>query len=642
MVRIMSTDEEIMELKQRVAHLEETLANVQKDNGIWYKIFAENYWGMMVCDAITFDFLKINQCYAEMHGYSIHELIGKSIYDVFAPECHKDIPEIVRRIHEQGHCAYKTVHIRKDGSRFPVHTDSYEVTFNARRIRVVSVWDITESERNEKELSQYRECLEEMVKSRTDELERTNEQLRSEILQKEAAEKELAKANQEMINTLESISDGFITVNRQWVITYVNNAMVKALEANGINGDIVGTGFWETYKHGNEKIKDSCLRAMNDGQQSQFEYYATLMGHWAECSIYPTESGIASFLRNIDERKKNEKIVKDEHYRLYSLFNGFPGLICVQEESFKIRFANRSFKAKFGPCEGQPCYEAIAGLTSPCYECLTPIVSWNSIPLWNEVLIDNRTYEVHVQPFTDADGSRLIFKVLIDITERKNADRELARLERLNMVGEMAAGIAHEVRNPLTTVRGFLQLLDSKDKTKHHHEFFELMIQELDRANLIITDFLSLAKEKSADFTLINITNIVKSLVPLLSADALNQDKEISLELEVVPDFQGNENELRQLLLNLARNGLEAMQVGSTLTIQTLNLENRIILRVCDQGGGVDPMIFEKLGTPFLTTKERGTGLGLAICQSIAARHNAVINFESNRTGTTVTVKFAC
>ena len=84
----------------------------------------------------------------------------------------------------------------------------------------------------------------------------------------------------------------------------------------------------------------------------------------------------------------------------------------------------------------------------------------NSTSQWKEFLYDNKNYELYAQPFTDADGSNLVFKVLIDITDRKNAEREFARSERLNMVGEMGLAIAHEVRNPLTTVRGFLQLLD--------------------------------------------------------------------------------------------------------------------------------------------------------------------------------------
>ncbi len=638
----MSTNEVMSELEQRVAFLEGALAEARDDNEIWDRIYTESYWGIMVCDAISGELLKMNFCYADMHGYSISELIGRSIYDVFAPGHHKNLPEIIRMIHEHGHYEYNSVHIKKNGSCFPVHTDSYEVTVNARRVRVVSVWDITESELKEKELSQYRERLEEMVKSRTDELERTNEQLRSEIIQKGAVEKELAKANQGMINTLESISDGFVAVNHQGIITYANKAMLKACKKKGTNdvNAFLGSSFRETYEQRNMEIYESCLKVMNDRKPTRFEAYVAFMGQWTEFSVYPTESGISIFSRNIDERKKMEEAVEAEHHRLYSLFDSFPGLIYVQEANHKIRFANSSFQAKFGPYEGKPCYEVIADLTIPCSECILPIIIKGSKSRWKEVLFDNRVYEVYAQPFTDADGSRLVFKVLLDITERMNADRELARLERLNMVGEMAAGIAHEVRNPLTTVRGFLQLLTSKDNTKQYHEFYDLMIEELDRANFIIADFLSLAQDKTSNFELTNISEMVRNLAPLLTADAFNQDKEIILELEQVSDILGNKNELRQLLLNIARNGLEAMPVGTTLTIQTLRSEDDIILRVCDQGVGIDPGILERLGTPFLTTKAQGTGLGLAICQTIALRHHAVISYESNPSGTTVTIKF--
>ncbi|TGE38405.1 PAS domain S-box protein [Desulfosporosinus fructosivorans] len=637
----MSTNKVISELEQRVASLEAALVEARNYSGTWERIFKESYWGIMVCDAITDELIKVNICYAEMHGYSISELLGKTIYDVFAPEYHSDLPEIIHRIHDHGHHEYNSVHIRKDGSCFPVHTDSYEVTVDARRLRIVSVWDITESELKEKELCQYRESLEELVRSRTRELEHSNEQLRMEIIQRKAAENELAITNQRIINTMESISDGFITINRQWIITFVNKAIVKVLVENGIHDNFIGTNFWEVYPHVNRKIiDDNCLKVMKEGQPKRFEAFVTQIGQWLEISISPTESGISIFSRNIDERKKIEKAVEEEHQRLYSLFHSFPGLIYVQEDNHNIRFANSNFQAKFGPYEGKPCYEVIVGLNTPCSDCLHRIDTKDFKSRWKEVVFDNRFYEVYAQPFTDADGSRLVFKVLLDITERKNADRELARLERLNMVGEMAAGIAHEVRNPLTTVRGFLQLLTTKENTKQYQEFYELMIEELDRANFIISDFLSLAHDKTFDFELTNISEMVRNLFPLLAADALNQDKEIILELEQVPDILGNINELRQLLLNITRNGLEAMPVGTILTIQTLRVEEDIILRVCDQGAGIDPVIFEKLGTPFMTTKDQGTGLGLAICQTIAVRHHAVISYESNSSGTTVTVKF--
>lgn len=629
-----------MELAQKVAFLEATLADVREENEIWDGIFLDNSWGMVLADAISGKLLKVNPRYAEMHGYSPSELIGKSMYAVLcAPGHQKDLLEIGPRIHNDRY-EYNSVHVRKDGSCFPVRVNNHEVTVNARRFRIVSIWDITESELKEKELSQYRESLEQLVKFRTDELERTNEQLRSEIIQKETAEKELAKANQEMINALESMGDCFKAVNWQWIITYANKAMVQAREANGLDGNIVGSDYWETHKFGSKTINEACLKVMNDRIPKRFETYALTLGQWVEVSIYPTESGISIFLRNIEERRKIKKSVEEEHHRLYSLFNSFPGLIYLQEENHKIRFANDSFQAKFGPCLDQHCFEVIAGLSFPCPDCMSSMVLRSLTTVWKEMAFDNRIYEVYSQPFIDADGSRLVFKVLIDITDRKNADRELARLERLNMVGEMAAGIAHEVRNPLTTVRGFLQLLQSKVESVNYHDYYQLMTDELDRANLILTDFLSLAKDKSADLKLINIAKIVMTMAPLLTADAVNQDKKIVLELEEVNDIQGNENELRQLILNLARNGLEAMQAGKTLTIRTYQFENFIILKVCDQGGGVDPAILDKLGTPFLTTKERGTGLGIVICQGIAVRHKALISFESEHRGTTVTVKF--
>lgn len=639
--RKMSTYEVISEVKQKVAFIEAALAEAREDNEIWDRIFTENYWGMVISDVLTGELLKVNPRYAEMLGYSAQELIGKSIYDVYTPEFHPKLPAIAHRIHEKGHYAYEAVHRKKDGSSFPVHIDSFEVTIKERRLRIVSIWDITESERKEKELTQYRESLEKLVKSRTEELERTNEQLRSEIIQRKAAENELAKTNQEMVNILESIGDGFIAVNRHWIITYANQAITKA-QKNAVGDQLLGSNFWETYKNGKKEVGAVCLKVMEDRQPARIEIYSQLMKQWAEFSIYPSESGISIFIRNIEERKKMEKAVEEEHQRLYTLFDSFPGLIFVQEENYKIRFANSRFRDKFGSWEGKTCYEVVAGVTTPCEECVTSTVFGTHQALWRERRFDDRIYEKFIQPFIDADGSLLIFKVLIDITDRRNADQELARLDRLNMVGEMAAGIAHEVRNPLTTVHGFLQLLASKDNTQQHCEYYQLMIEELNRANSIITDFLSLASQKTFDFESVNISSIVKSLFPLLSADAINKDKDIHLDLEQVPNIQGNENELRQLLLNLARNGFEAMRTsGKTLTVQTYKLENHIILRVRDQGEGIDPTILKKLGTPFLTTKEQGTGLGLAICQSIAVRHNAAIDYESGPNGTMVTVKFA-
>jgi len=228
---------------------------------------------------------------------------------------------------------------------------------------------------------------------------------------------------------------------------------------------------------------------------------------------------------------------------------------------------------------------------------------------------------------------------ILDITERKQLDHELPRLDRLNTIGEMAAGIAHEVRNPMTTIRGFLQLFSAKDDFSPYEEQLNLMIDELDRANAIITKFLSLARSRPLKLTSQNLNDEIESLGPMLQADALLANNQVKFTLGQLPNFPMNKDEIRQLILNLVRNGLQSMS-GGNLAINTYALGNEVIMAVCDQGKGIDPEVQKRLGTPFFTTKEQGTGIGLAVCYKIAAMHNAVIDFETSPAGTTFYVRF--
>ncbi|WP_243153021.1 ATP-binding protein [Sporotomaculum syntrophicum] len=217
---------------------------------------------------------------------------------------------------------------------------------------------------------------------------------------------------------------------------------------------------------------------------------------------------------------------------------------------------------------------------------------------------------------------------------------KMASLERLNLIGQMAAGIGHEIRNPMTTVRGFLQMYRNKDSFIKYKETFNLMIDELDRANSIITEFLSLAKNKPVNLTLKNINRIVQKILPLIQADATNNEMVVEVELTEVIDLLLDEEEIIQLVLNLVRNGFEAMTAGKRLKIKTFLDGNQVVLAVEDQGSGIKPEILDKLGTPFFTTKENGTGLGLSVCYGIAERNNATINIETGPSGTTIFVRF--
>ena len=251
-------------------------------------------------------------------------------------------------------------------------------------------------------------------------------------------------------------------------------------------------------------------------------------------------------------------------------------------------------------------------------------------------LYKERWFSVHVYPFDD--GICCFFR---DITESKNYEQEMKRLSGLDLIGQMAAGISHEIRNPMTTVRGFLQLLSTKEDCMQYSEFFTLMIDELDRANSIITEFLSMGNTRSSDLQELNLNSILNDIMPLLQGDAFNENKQVLMKMSKIPNLLLNRNEIRQLILNLYRNGLEAMKPGKTLTIHTYTEKDEVILAIEDEGVGIDTEVLEKLGTPFFSTKDNGTGLGLGVCYGIAARHRAKIDIETSPEGTTFFVRFA-
>lgn len=244
-------------------------------------------------------------------------------------------------------------------------------------------------------------------------------------------------------------------------------------------------------------------------------------------------------------------------------------------------------------------------------------------------------------PIYDNNGNLLALEGIIrDITSRKSLEQIALRADRLNTVGEMAASVAHEIRNPMTTVRGYLQLLMNKKEFSLYLDRFELMIQELDRTNSIIREYLCMAKEKRSDLKKCCLNSIIKSLMPLIQAEAIASSADIAQDLSEIPDLQLDEDEIRQLLLNLVRNGLEAMPTGGRLNICTFMDKGKVILSVSDKGPGIPDHILNNLGKPFLTTKDNGTGLGLPMCYRIAQRHQADIQVKTSDQGTTFFIRF--
>lgn len=248
---------------------------------------------------------------------------------------------------------------------------------------------------------------------------------------------------------------------------------------------------------------------------------------------------------------------------------------------------------------------------------------------------------VSVSPIWDDSGNLAGLSATIrDITQQKKMERDIVQMDRLQTIGQMAAGISHEVRNPMTTVRGFLQMIGRKPQYAKDKEYFDLMIEELDRANTIIKEFLSISDTKVHKLEACKLNQVIEAILPLMQADALEQGKNLEVELGDTGELLLNPKEIRQLILNLVRNGLEAMAAGGVATIRTYSRGSAVVLETADQGTGIPPEILHRLGTPFLTTKENGTGLGLGVCYGIAERHHAKIDVATGSGGTTFYVSF--
>ncbi|QOR66621.1 HAMP domain-containing histidine kinase [Cytobacillus suaedae] len=220
---------------------------------------------------------------------------------------------------------------------------------------------------------------------------------------------------------------------------------------------------------------------------------------------------------------------------------------------------------------------------------------------------------------------------------------QIQQTERLKTTGQLAAAVAHEIRNPLTVVSGFLQLFEQdkrfSDDQKRH---CTLMIDELKTAEQVISQFLTMAKpEKEKVTEVVDVKVILQSVTDLLYSYGLIHDKSIELSVNGDCVISANTIEFKQLLINLIKNAIEASNIGDTVQVTAESEKNFVVIKIIDHGRGMSKEEVASLGTPFYSLKSKGTGLGMMICFNIVEKFRGTINFQSSKgQGTTVTVQF--
>ncbi|MFC3788149.1 ATP-binding protein [Paenibacillus sp. GCM10012307] len=245
-------------------------------------------------------------------------------------------------------------------------------------------------------------------------------------------------------------------------------------------------------------------------------------------------------------------------------------------------------------------------------------------------------------------GAYVIFK---DVSNLRSLEEQVQRSDRLSMIGQIAAGTAHEIRNPLTAIKGFLQMFKKTLHEKELHKeygYTEIMLTEIDRINDLVSEFLLLSKHKDIVYDLVDLGVVLREIMPIVQSEALLHGMTIQFDSErLFPKVVADREMLKQVFLNICKNGLEAMSSGGVLTVSgRVERENGfgrwVHIDIHDSGPGIPPAIMEKMFDPFVTTKESGTGLGLSVCQRIIHDMGGVIRAASKEGGTTFTVSIPC
>jgi len=221
---------------------------------------------------------------------------------------------------------------------------------------------------------------------------------------------------------------------------------------------------------------------------------------------------------------------------------------------------------------------------------------------------------------------------------------ELHKAEKFSAISQLAASVAHEIRNPMTTIRGFMQVLQGERNLRDDQNLFiSISLQELDRTQTIIDNFLSLAKPNTGGMTKINLSRLLREIIDFMRSYSHLANTELVEGIEKNLWIKGDAHEIRQVFINILKNGIEAMPGGGSIYIIAKIDKDYVKVQFRDEGVGMKKSQLERLGHPYYSTKEKGTGLGLMISYDIIQRMRGKIVVDSEEgKGTTFTILLPC
>lgn len=368
---------------------------------------------------------------------------------------------------------------------------------------------------------------------------------------------------------------------------------------------------------------------------SLFTFVASVLILTTTHSIY--FSRIWSQLEQKNKTMEQALISKEGYLQLF--FETAKDAIAVYDSNNRIIAINPAFEELYGwtseECIGQPL-RLYPLENAEAAEIRTRHVQQGgsySLLETEDIKKDGSRFhaQITLSPIIDQNGHVVATSVISrDISYQKEAEKLIVQSEKLKLAGEIAAGVAHEIRNPMTVISGFVQMMQS-DADYPYKEYTRLIRSELDRINLIISEFLVLAKPQASSFKKISLRKILDDTIALFGPE-LNLHGILFDYCWEMDDFiiEGEEHRIKQVLINLMKNAIEASgNPGEISLIVEMRDEQTVAIQLQDHGKGMSKEELDQIFEPFYTTKETGTGLGLIVSQKIIQEHGGTLTIES-------------
>ncbi|ULL13609.1 PAS domain S-box protein [Paenibacillus sp. H1-7] len=458
-------------------------------------------------------------------------------------------------------------------------------------------------------------------------------------------EQQLRFSSSSFCSLLESIPYSFIKLSTDWKYTYVNKAAEDLIQIR--REQLIGERIWDKFPYAvNTWFYQACHRAMED-KTSVFVHETMPSGRAYEMNCHPTKDGLCLFIQETTAVNNRENAYRELKRLLDSMIEHIPDAFAILDLDFRVIYINPAYKSTFGYEDDE-----LLGKLPPTIPgaLLEDTLKWFRQAAQGQSLGSLETVRQHkdgsridvcmtVSPVLAEDQSVIaLCLILRNMTERKQAEEVLRFTDRLSVAGQLAAGLAYEIRNPLTALKGFTQFM--KQNAQYKEQYFSVMLSEMTRIEQTISKLLMLSSPLSSQFKRRRIGPILREVIALMEEEAaLNRAKLKPLFPTHLVEVYCDEEQLKHVFASLIRNGMEAMPDGGTITIDCYLSNDMLAVTFADEGNGIPPELMARIGEPFFTTKDKSSGLGLVLCQKMLNDHGGAIQIASEPgAGTKVTV----